>query len=178
MKSKTEKLEKKQSNLSNDTKSSNLKEVLLIIFVILCLCLAVTQYLYYKINNKNQNEMFMIRDVHKLKSTILPFLLNKISNYNIEGHVKIESTLDNMHVYGEVKGLVPGSIHAIHILEFSDLMNYKDFTEKTKMQHLTQDIFRHYNPLKVKHSCPVIEMNHVYHVGDLVSKNKFILNLH
>jgi hypothetical protein len=63
----------------------HLLNVFLYIFLILCIFLTMTLYFFYKINSGNSDELFLLRDIHKLKAYFKDcnfIKLNSLENNN------------------------------------------------------------------------------------------------
>jgi len=62
---------KKNEKYEND--SAKIKNVFLIIFVLISICLCATLFFSYKINNRSTNELSLQKDIFRLRAEILPF---------------------------------------------------------------------------------------------------------
>jgi len=67
--------------------SVKIKNVFLIIFVLITICLCVTLIFYFKINNRNNEEFSLQKDIFRLKAEIKPF---NPKNSKINGVVEIK----------------------------------------------------------------------------------------
>lgn len=85
---------------------------------------------------------------------------------------------------GKITGLPSGSTHAVHIIEYSDIIdeiqtqnkNNKNNKEIYYFKNPNEIKLNHFNPLKYKHSCPSTNSDEQnYHFGDLgniIANNK------
>jgi len=77
---------KKLNNEKNISNSSNsINNIFLYLFLMLSVVLTITLYLYYKFNSDVTDELFFVKDIHKLKV-----------NFK-EAHFVPENTLVNKH---------------------------------------------------------------------------------
>jgi Cu/Zn superoxide dismutase len=132
-----------------------IREVFLAVFVVLSVILGLTLYFYYKVNSGFEEEIAMMKDVHHLKANIKPYLAVRV-----KGFIEISDSFDGVNVIGKIEGLVPGSTHYVHVLEYSDLPNLT-------ANKVTKDFLKHFNPTNVRHACPSNSKNeNTYHAGD------------
>lgn len=138
---------------------SVVREIFLVIFVSLSVILGVTLFFYYRVNSNYEEEIAMIRDIHHLRANLVPFGQNK--GKPAKGYFEISEVFEGVNVIGKVEGLVSGSTHAVHILEYSDISQLEE-------SKITKDFLRHFNPTNAIHSCPSNSQGEErYHSGDL-----------
>lgn len=112
------------------------------------------------------------------------FLNKKLTNkyVDIAGFIELNELFDGISIIGKLSGFIPGSTHAVHIIEFSDLVAIIEEAENTSLslsetknikkrifpiKNLAEIKLNHYNPLNYKHSCPSTNEDKNYHFGDL-----------
>lgn len=53
---------------NKNSENSSIKNLFLYLFLVLCICLTMTLFFYYKFNSGISDELFLVRDIHKLKA--------------------------------------------------------------------------------------------------------------
>ena len=84
---------KEKRNNKTNTNNNSILNVFLYCFLILCICLTMTLYFYYKFNSGISDELFLVRDVHKLKTYFKEthFIQNKNFLSNIQNSQKVSN---------------------------------------------------------------------------------------
>jgi Cu/Zn superoxide dismutase len=139
--------DKKDSKISKEIVSTNSKililEIFLKVFVLIAGILAFTMYFYFKANNYYEEEISMTRDIHHLKA----YFKGYNNHLSIKGHVEITEIHEGLNIQGRIEGLSKGSIHGVHVLQYSDITDLEK-------NIATDDVLKHFNPKNKAHSCP------------------------
>jgi len=153
--------DKKDSKISKEISSTNLKililEIFLKVFVLIAGILAFTMYFYFKTNNYYEEEISMTRDIHHLKA----YFKGYNNHLSIKGHVEITEIHEGLNIQGRIEGLNKGSIHGVHVLQYSDITDLE-------RNIASDDVLKHFNPKNKAHSCPSTSNydDENFHFGD------------
>jgi hypothetical protein len=154
--------------MKDNYKTKGITEILLAVFAILTFCLLFTLYFYFTVNNQTTRELMFMGDVHFLRAEVVSLAENsKLGFVEINEVILLFNQVsDGIKVVGKIEGLVPGSSHGVHILEYADLLLLRNI----KFDESNKDILKHFNPNHLPHSCPTLNnFNDEYHIGDIVS---------
>jgi hypothetical protein len=61
-------MREKRNDKKFNQQNNYILNIFLYIFLVLCIVLTTTLYFYYKINSVNSDELFLVKDIHKLKA--------------------------------------------------------------------------------------------------------------